>query len=182
MRKDLTGAVKSLLDIGSGILPIVHFKFVVPLFRRGGGIVGKAAEDLEEMPVTFELVVVIALLRREQIERLHLLRVSLHLRGQWFRYIKAALRPAHGKGPSEALYIVRVSPQEDARCSGCPEGVMQIVLARALQHIGIAVAPLKLVELLEVTGRERKTDLLRPILCVHPNLQAHVECMLGDVV
>jgi hypothetical protein len=53
---------------------------------------------------------------------------------------------------------------------------MQIVFSRSLQRIGIAVPPLKLVEFPDVTGRERKTDLLRPLLCVHPSLQSHVEC------
>ena len=59
---------------------------------------------------------------------------------------------------------------------------MQVIFARTLQHIGIAVPPLELVEFLNVAGRERKTDLLRPILCVHPNLQSHIECMLEDVI
>src|ERR1700741_1922735 len=60
--KNLTCTVQTLLDIGRRILPEAVVKLPVPLLRRSIRIVGKTAKDLEEVPITLEFIIVVAVL------------------------------------------------------------------------------------------------------------------------
>ena len=72
--------------------------------------------DLEEMPVALELVIVVAVLRLQQVERLHVVRLGLHLGGQRLVHLEAVAVVEVG-ALGEAAGVLRIAPQQaPARC------------------------------------------------------------------
>src|SRR5262249_32398840 len=74
-RRHPTGPMQGLLHKWRGLFAEAPLKLFAPDLRRRIWVISQATEDLEEMPVPLELPVVITVLRPEQIERLHLMRM-----------------------------------------------------------------------------------------------------------
>ena len=146
--------------------------------RRRVRVVAQPAEHLEEMPVALELVVVVAMGGRQQVERLRVVRLGLHLRAERLVHLEAvAVVEAGAFG--EAARVVRIAPQQHARGAAVPEAPVHLVALRVAEHVRVGVAAVELVLLVDVRGMKRQAHLLHPILGGDAERHAHVQRRFG---
>jgi hypothetical protein len=90
-----------------GCRVLAEARLELPLPHDGGriGIIADAAEDLEEMPVAFEVVVVIAVLGIQQIEGRPIVRLGLHLRAELFVHLETVAIVEMSTGPNSARML-----------------------------------------------------------------------------
>src|SRR5262245_34333796 len=100
------------------------------------------------MPVPLKLPVVIAVLRPEQIERLHIVRMRSHFRRQHLIYFEAAaVIDAHALG--EAPRILRIAPKQDSRSAAGPKLPLKAVALRVTEAIRVSETTVIMIHLFE---------------------------------
>ena len=171
--------MQSLLHERRGVLAEPPFKLAPPDIRRGVGVVAQPAEDLEEMPVALELVVVVAMRGLQQVERLGVVRLRLHLGAQRLVDLEA-VAVVEVRAFRKATRVIRVAPQQHTRRAAVPQPPVHLVALRVAEQVGVAVPAVELVLRVDVRGMERQAHLLHPVLGGDPKLHARIQGTLDD--
>src|ERR1700744_1797543 len=102
--------MQGLFDEWSRRLSKTGFEILVPDFRRRTGIISDASKDLEKMPIPFELVLIIAMLRLQQLKRRCIVRLGFHFGGKRFVDLES-ISIIQVYAFHKSTGIVRVAPQ-----------------------------------------------------------------------